>query len=409
MSGKRLTETEKLDYTRKESDLARTRRQASTPIKKLSENTRNSLSESSDDFQSFNETIKQELEDLSTDLSVSDFCEDLVNLSINTVFEKVKIPQVKIPQDKMALSVDKMLNMLPTFSGRSNDVSSFIRIGDLILTKVPPEDTVSEGLLVQTALSKLTDAAQFIYKNGTTYKTWDELKTELNKQFKKKLRTVDIDRALNQITHGPKESVADFALRLKEIWYLFGETLSEIKDEVILKHCREEFEAKIVTEFKDRLRPPLRHWLKSTKFATFFDAIEYAEKEEARAYNITPNILDTEITRHEGKNTRQTASNYLAGQTRQETRRCFNCNKIGHLAPNCRNRSQPPIYRNQNINRGFNPNFNRNIPAHQNQNVAVNNRYQSKNYGNGRQPPNIRRIHSYMTDDANMGHQTYYQ
>lgn len=76
--------------------------------------------------------------------------------------------------------------MLPIFSGKNNEVESFIRVGDLIFAQIP--DTVdSEALLIQAALSKLTKDAQFLYKNGSS---WKELTIELRNQFKTKLREI---------------------------------------------------------------------------------------------------------------------------------------------------------------------------------------------------------------------------
>lgn len=47
---------------------------------------------------------------------------------------------------------------------------------------------------------------------------------------------------------------------------------------------------------------------------------------------------------------------------------------MGHIQSQCRDTQKPMAYKNQEINRGFNPNFNRNMQAQQapNNNLAAN-------------------------------------
>lgn len=402
---KRLKELAKLNFEGKITDLARTRRQqqTSTPIKKEPSETNNSivsLNESSEIFQSFStdDTIVPSEEDL------PGFTEELVNLSIETVFEKVKINK-----NKMALSLDKMISILPTYNGSSKDLTSFLRVADLVFARIPAGDITSEPVFLEVVLSKLIGEAQFLYKNGASFKTWVLLKGELKKQFTKKLRTIDVERTLSQMTHKQNESVHDFSIRLKEIWYLLGETLTDITDEVILKHYKQDFETKIIDSFKNSLREPLRSWVKSRTFATFVEAVEFAEKEENMAYRTTPNVLGNETVNHNrdvNNITRQ------MGNTSIRTRPiiCYNCNKPGHVASKCfvgqRQQDQTPMYRHQNFNNGYNPNFNRNMPeqyGQRNQPRFNNNNYtqNSKNYVGG-QTNHLRRIRTTRNEQSDM-------
>lgn len=248
----------------------------------------------------------------------------------------------------MLLTMDKMMTMLPTFNGKAKELDPFIRICDLIFSKIPTDksDTVSEGILIQVVLAKLVEEAQFIYKNGSSYETWDSLKKELTKQCKNKIRTSDIERELSEIIHKPNESVKEFSLKLKEIWYLFGETLAEITDENVEKYCRTEFEKKLIEEFKDKLREPLRHWIKPKTFTNFKDAIDFALEEEPKAYKSVVQILDSNaytgcfLCGLKGHN----MSNCRNSNNRTNIR-CNFCNKMGHIQSQCRNRQKQMIYR----------------------------------------------------------------
>lgn len=353
------TELEKLDFEGKETDLAKTRRQqTSTPIKKTPVDTNNSsVSGSSDLFKSFNsdDTIVPEPE------NIVEFSVSLVDLSIDSVFDKVKINKNKMATQ--SLTLDKMMSILPTFNGNFRDLASFIRVAELIFAKIPAEDKLSEPVFLEVVLSKLIGDAQFLYKNGSSFATWVLLKAELKKQFTKKLRTSDIERTLSQIFHRRGESVHNFSLRLKEIWYLLGETLADITDQTILQHCKKDFEEKIISSFKNSLAEPLRSWIKSKTFATFVEAVEFAEKEENMAYGTVPKVLGNETNNH--NRNMDNITGRMANAVIRENRVCYSCNQIGHVTSECvkfNQRNQIPRNRQQSFNRGFNPNFNRRGP-----------------------------------------------
>lgn len=398
---KSKTEIDRLNFEGKVTDLARTRKQqTSTPIKNNPVDIKDiSLGESSSEF--FQSVSSENTTVVPLEESILDISKKLVDLSIDLVFEKVKINE-----NKMALTLDKMMAVLPTFNGNFKDLTSFIRVAELIFDKIPAADTTSEPVFLQVVLSKLTGDAQFLYKNGSSFATWALLKVELKKQFTKKLRTIDVERTLGQITHKNNESVHDFSLRLKEIWYLLCETLSDITDTTILDHYKKDFEIKIIDTFKNSLREPLRSWLKAKTFLSFLDAVEFAEKEENMAYMTIPKVLGNEINNHGVDNiTRQ-----MGNVSINRNSRCHICDRRGHLAPQCWQRepqwNQEPMYRRQNFNNGFNPNFNRNNMPMQNgqpnQSSFNNNSTQnSKNYVGG-QANNIRRIRTVLNEDSDI-------
>lgn len=404
---KTVTELNKLKFEGKVTDLARTRRQqhTSTPIKQKPEDNNRTLDGSEDVFESFTETENTITEGERDSLA---FAESLVDLSIESVFEKVKINKNKMT----ALSVDKMLNMLPGYSGTPRDLSSFIRIADLIFAKIPDGDTETEPIFIQVVLSKLTGSAQFLCKNGASFGTWELLKTELKKQFTQKLKASDLERTLNQTTQRNNESVRDFSLRIKEIWFLLLETLDEIKEKPILEHYRKDFEAKAISAFCNSLKSPLWILAKSRTFTTFLEAETFVLEEEAMVYrnrNI-PQILGRE-TNNSNRNmeiiTRQMGNTALGNPGQRRGAICFFCKQVGHIQSNCpalkAQHNQAPIYRNQNFNRGFNPSFNRNAirpmqSGQQNQNrFNMNASQDSKNYVNGK-PHDIRITRSIVED-----------
>ncbi|XP_045445639.1 putative mediator of RNA polymerase II transcription subunit 29 [Melitaea cinxia] len=187
---------------------------------------------------------------------------------------------------------------------------------------------------VSVVLSKIEGNIRSTLLNRS-FTSWESLKEHLLENYSEKRTFAQWQLELNSCRQGQNESISKYSSRVENCYIKLIKSL----DAKLTKEAREAnielLKRQALNIFISGLLPQLHILLKSQKPSTFEDAVSIAISEEQ------------EIKSRQEMSTKQYYNN-------SGIKRCTNCNKLNHLAHQCR---LPPMIRH------IQPNQNSNIPT----------------------------------------------
>ena len=279
--------------------------------------------------------------------------------------------------------------MINKYDGDKSNLHVFIDNCNNAFTLLNP---VYKIAFVSVVLAKIEGNIRSTLLNRS-FASWESLKEHLLENYSEKRTFAQWQLELNSCRQGNTESISRYSSRVENCFIKLIKSL----DPKLTKEAREAnvelLKKQALNIFISGLQPQLHILLKSQKPLTFEDAVSIAISEEQEI--------------------KSRQEMYLKQNYSPSIKKCLNCNKLGHLAFQCRN--QPTIRHVQtNINntnvptcyncqkkghlardcwskRNTNTSYNRNV----NQNNQFNNSNNRVNWNNkNRQPTNNNSLNS---------------
>lgn len=198
------------------------------------------------------------------------------------------------------------------------DLNVFEKKCDFIFGHI--DDSVKVDIL-QALLTNLSGKALNVTQHKTIT-TYDELKTILRNNFGNIHSGAYLQKELNSIVQGKYERVRDYASRIELALFKLVNELTKDKNNVESKIIAEVIDKQAQHIFIDGLHFSLRTILRAMQLTTLENMIKAALEEEQAGENSK--------FKFENKNEN---SNFKG-------KKCYNCDKIGHLSKDCRKPKQ---------------------------------------------------------------------
>lgn len=218
------------------------------------------------------------------------------------------------------------LDAVPTYNGLSS-IDEFLAV----IEETAVLANWTEIQKVAIARLKLREQAKQYIEAEETLKTtpcWNTLSRALRKQFKRPEINGESRRKYMDCKQRHGETCRQFLTRLK---VLANKTISYTGTRVIDDVLKNRFEEELTTLFVMGLLMPLKAKILSKAPTTLNSALEIAEREEAIESIIRPSVSHREC--------RGLILNKSQEQTYNDFKkeiRCYNCQKQGHIAKDCR-------------------------------------------------------------------------
>lgn len=223
--------------------------------------------------------------------------------------------------DRAKLNLGDVLSDIEMYEGEKDELETFINKCDFYVNFTLQEH---QDLLLQVIKTRLT--GNVLRKIGSIddYPDWECLKTSLRNAIKPLIPLFVYQRALLGLKQKNKENVHEFGMRIKML-------LIESYDAKEIKTCNEETVKRILRRqngglamqtFKETiLNDDLRRIILPKEAEFFDDLVSFAYEKELG--------MPQEFRRCS-----------LCGKNRhfefECKTKCYNCNRIGHIANNCR-------------------------------------------------------------------------
>lgn len=269
-----------------------------------------------EDLDTVEEEIEEELEEEEVEES-SD--EEISNLS--NLFD---LP-VPIFKKKMATFTPAQLVEIIPKCNDEKGVEHFITTIDPI---VPLIDAADLPLFLVLIKAKISGKA-FNAIKGKTVDTWPQIKNLLTTELEDKIDMATAINKLNKLRQFPNESLKDYIDRIKEALAILNkitirEVSANIRDQMVEIHnktAKQAFEAGLASF-------PLKTVVIAAQKATFSDSYRFAVNQEQSNF---PSKKNNNSDNNYSNNKQSLNKN----MSEKKPIVCYNCNKTGHISPNC--------------------------------------------------------------------------
>jgi len=223
------------------------------------------------------------------------------------------VPTPVVTDGSIKLPIKVLADLIPQFDKKRENLTQFIENANLALNLATEEQ---QNTLLTIIVCRISGPARKTLKHRT-FLTWDDLKQFLMDTYSDKRAAASYQIQLVRSKQGPSETAVQFGRRIENI---LGDLILTLPDsaedelEVLVKHTRQQ----ALDAFTNGLQPRLSIIIKSLKPKSLEEAIGLAVAEEK--------LLNQQ---KDGRPTAPTSTQ----------RKCFKCQKPGHLAANCRSGS----------------------------------------------------------------------
>ena len=269
--------------------------------------------------------------------------------------------------------------LIPNFSGE-DDISVATFFSKLQLVSHFSQWSEAQTLgAAQLCLSGA--AAYYVANNPHIISSFAEFKKCMTERFSPKVARVSLEKLISTCSQEERETVAAFSTRLRSLGRQLLETHEGTAPELKLMH--KFMEDRLVAQFLAGLRPDLARFVAVRDPKNLIDAEKFARLEESasvirrqtnselnwvgesrqvrsgagedigiretgsncqQTHSCCEMRVEQEVAKREKHRRQEPSGNVHAqqsrvGQTFQREIRCFNCNKMGHLARYCRQKN----------------------------------------------------------------------
>lgn len=221
---------------------------------------------------------------------------------------------IKLENEEMPFSVEIALKMIPEFNGDRNQLHRFITCCDIVGASVTSQ--VQTAQFLNVIKCKLTGTAYNVIKYRD-FLDWASLKLELQNQYLERRTIAQLQRELLGNRQQPNEDIRTFANRLERLTADLNDACIASEGEEATHVIQNLNNKSCLKAFQEGLLEPVKIIIKASRFTTFNEAVESAVEEERI---INQNKL---FSKFQTKNDKKII-------------KCFKCNKLGHIAENCR-------------------------------------------------------------------------
>lgn len=235
------------------------------------------------------------------------------------------------PNEMSTLSLSDILNGIPDFSSKSHDeIKQFIAKADMIHSLAAAQ----EQTVLMVIRAKLATANKL---GNISTANWTVIKNTIREKYKASMSFETAQERLLSIKQGTKESLDDYANRIKHLLDALNSASSSSNPEV-LEANRSMNEGLAVRKFKQNIfDEKIRIMALSTDHSSLSEAIAHAseKKEQLFSSNIARETHKAENkSEHSNKNSNNN-KNTKNFDNNKKRDRCAHCKKSNHTTDNC--------------------------------------------------------------------------
>lgn len=236
----------------------------------------------------------------------------------------------------MALPLSDILNGIPDFSGRNYDeIKQFIAKADLIHKLA----STQEETVLHVIRTKLVTANKLGNISGST---WTQIKKMITEKYRVSMSFETAQERLLSIKQAPKESLDEYANRIKILLDALNSASSNSNADVQAA-SQEMNESLAVRKFKQNIfDEKIRIMALSTDHTSLTEAIAHAteKKEQLQSSNVSREMQKNENKNEQnGKNGNGNGGNNNNGNNKKngwkKREQCAHCKKTNHASDRC--------------------------------------------------------------------------
>lgn len=216
--------------------------------------------------------------------------------------------------DENNVKLEIVTKCLVKFDGDRAKLREFIDNCEIALKLVSQEDKI---ILFEIIKTKITGRAKQLSQNRE-FDNWNALKTHLENTYSEKRSQAQWELELHSCKQGRNESVRAYANRVENCMVKLLNSLDSDMTQIEIGACEKLIRSQTLNVFISGLNDPLITIIKAHKPACLEDAFDLAIAEEREIIS------------------RQESQKYYSVNNANINKKCFNCNKFGHISSNCR-------------------------------------------------------------------------
>lgn len=263
--------------------------------------------------------------------------------------------QKRSSESYISLSIVK--DLIPQFDGKSSSLTEFIRECQMLNARVKPEDRACLLFLIR---SKIMGHAKLVLLNHREPETLDELFSLLKKAYVRLFNMHHINEEFMGLKQGNNESIEIFGVRVGKILNTGSEiardTYNSEQLSGVIDLLNNTAIASFINGLQDKMIKIMLRDKGSHEILNLETAIDIARRLEPESIEKSRSFLTSEpliritnaskINSQENQNFHSNSNCFQIQKTNASinnseiykenfNKRCFNCNKLGHMIANC--------------------------------------------------------------------------
>lgn len=301
-------------------------------------------------------------------------------------------PVLRIRRLNMSLTITQVIDVIPTYSGESEQLSQFVTTIQTLYENVAQTDRT---LFLVVVKSKLKGRAFEVINEGS-YSTWNEIKEALKTELQPKIDLQTANQNLFRIKQFPNESVKEFGERIRKAKKQLDdattrEVAADLRDQMRILNsglAKQAFEANLSHH-------ALRTIVIAADKPTLRESIENAITQEQKFFSQTQQVNQfsqknsNSYQSNNNNNNNNRRENPINSNMRPQVNRnffprnnswnkpqyCYTCGKPGHFSPDCPEKNRQRPTNSGNFSRPFQGRYQKisynNVPEHAQNQVQV--------------------------------------